>query len=334
MGVYYKEIGRMSKIFENMRLTMGLGLNEGEVYNRAFEKGVLMRDFIKATDLFDEAARKATERGNQALAAQATANALLYRYLAKPDPLLLERLVKALSGLQEIECIGLQLERMPTEPLCAELECRMVEARIAQVQDDVLRLRDLHKIARDKFQALGQQPLITYEYVRSGVGHDEKASERCSYHQGMHQFYEAMTKKDSDPAAAANNLALAQQAFARCNDQKWSQKVSTLLKNWRISRTCWLCHREMQGYELHFSMCRAVVTPYTKRLLEVLNQDQSTAQLNEMGIAVCTPCGSMITFKAAEEAERVRVELTAKLDSAVRRIQVLEARVDKIQYNR
>jgi hypothetical protein len=293
-----------------------------------------MKDFMKATDLFDEAARKAAERGNQVLAAQAAANALLYRYLATRNALLLERLVKALSGLQEIECIGLQLERMPTGPLCAELDCRMVEARIAQVQDDVLRLRDLHKIASDKFQALGQQLLITYEYVKSGVGHDEKAAERCSYHQGMYQFYEAMMKKDSDPAAAANNLVLAQQAFGKCNDQSWSQKASTLLKNWRISRTCWLCHREMQGYELHFSMCRAIVTPYTKRLLEVLNQDQSTAQLNEMGIAVCTPCGSMITFKAAEEAEKVRVELTAKLDNAVRRIQTLEARLDRIQYNR
>ncbi len=108
---------------------------------------------------------------------------------------------------------------------------------------------------------------------------------------------------------------------------------SQLLDNWRISRTCWLCHREVQGYELHFSMCRATVTPYTKHLLESLNQDVSAAQLDGMKVAVCTPCGSMITFKAVEEAEKVRKELTAKLDMAFSRIQELEERVDKIQFD-
>jgi hypothetical protein len=324
----------MSKLFETMRIAMGFGLNEDEMYNRAFEKGVLMKDFMKAADLFDEAARRAAERGNYLVAVQAAANALLYGYLGTHNTQYLERLRKALSGLQEIECIGRQQERMPTGPLCAELECRIVEATIAQVHDDVVRLRDLHKMASSKFQALLSHPLITYEYVKSGAGHDERADERHFYHRGMYQFYEAMTKKDRDPAAAADDLALAQQAFRRCNDASWAQKVSTLLENWRISRTCWLCHREVQGYELHFSMCRAVVTPYTKRLLEVLNQDASTAQLNEMGIAVCTPCGSMITFKAVEEAEKVRRELMAKLDNAVSRIQALEARLDRMQYNR
>jgi hypothetical protein len=142
-----------------------------------------------------------------------------------------------------------------------------------------------------------------------------------------------MTRKDRDPATAADDLALAQQAFRRCSDQTWMHKTTQLLDNWRISRTCWLCHREVQGYELHFSMCRAVVTPYTKHLLETLNQDVSAAQLVSMKVAVCTPCGSMIAFKAAEEAEKVRKELTAKLDVAFSRIQALEDRVNKIHFN-
>ncbi len=71
-----------------------------------------------------------------------------------------------------------------------------------------------------------QQALITYEYVKSGVGHDERADARYYYHQGMYQFYEAMTKKDRDPATAADDLALAQQAFRRCNDANWMRKVA------------------------------------------------------------------------------------------------------------
>lgn len=322
----------MSKIFENVRLAVGFGLNEDEMYNRAFEKGVLMKDFPRAAQLFDDAAKRASERGNSILAAQATANALLYRYLATGATNLLNPLLKTLTGLQEIERIGLQMERMPTGPLCAELDCRLVEATITQSQNDVLRLRDLHKLASSKFQAILLQPLITYEYVKSGVGHDEKSAERHFYHIGMYQFYEAMTKKDRDPSAAVDDLALAAQAFRRCEDAIWAQRVATLLDNWRISRTCWLCHREVQGYELHFSMCRATVTLYTQHLLESLNQDSSAANLEDMNVAVCTPCGSMITFKATEEAEKVRREMTAKFDMAFSRIQMLEERVNKLQF--
>ena len=224
------------------------------------------------------------------------------------------------------------MERIATGPLCAELDCRLVEDAIAQAQDDVLRLRDLHKLASTKFQAILQHPLITYEYVRSGVGHDDKASERHFYHSGMYHFYEAMTKKDRDPGVAVDDLALALQAFRRCEDASWTQRVSTLLDNWRVSRTCWLCHREVQGYELHFSMVRATVTPYTQRLLESLNQDASAANLESMRVSICTPCGSMITFKAVEEAEKVRKEMTAKLDIAFTRILMLEERVNKLQF--
>ncbi len=324
----------MSKIFENVRLAMGFGLTGSEIYKRAFEKGVLMKDFMRAADLFDEAAKRTSAEGNTALAARAAANSLLYSYLTQKKVPSLERLVKALSGLNQIERIGLQDEMMLVGPLRVELECRRVEALIAQVHDDVVRLRDLHRVAANRFQTMLQQPLITYEYVKSGVGHDERADVRYFYHQGMYQFYEAMTKKDRDPATAADDLALAQQAFRRCNDLDWMHMVVQLLDNWRISRTCWLCHREVQGYELHFSMCRATVTPYTKHLLESLNQDVSAAQLDSKKVAVCSPCGSMITFKAEEEADKVRKELTSKLDIAFRRIQALEERMNSSQFNR
>jgi len=326
----------MSNIFENALRKMGLGLDENELYNRAFEKGVLMKDFARAAHLFDDAAKKAFERANLALAARATANTLLYRYLTTGTSSLFDPLLKALRVISMIECIGLQQEQMPVGPLCAELECRLVEAAIQQVpKNDFVRLRDLHKEASAKFQAIFQQQLITYEYVKSKDGHDEKASMRHFYHAGMYQFCEAMIKKNHDPAAAADDLARALQEFRRCEDAFWMQEASTRLDNWRISRTCWICHREVQGSELNFSMFHAVVTPYTQSLLDQPNQDPSSANLAEMRIAVCTPCSSMITFRASEEAaqevEKVRREMTAKLDVALKRIQTLERRVNGIK---
>lgn len=108
---------------------------------------------------------------------------------------------------------------MPVGPLCAELDCRLVEAALSQAQDDQIRSRDLHKLARDKFQAISRNPLITYSYVPAEDQHNDRAELRCFYHAGMYSFYEAMTKKDSDPSAASDDLSLARQAFQRCNDQ-------------------------------------------------------------------------------------------------------------------
>lgn len=320
----------MSGILEKMRDTLGFGLDEVELYNRAFEKGVLLNDFNKAVQLFHAAAKKFLEKGDQMMARQALANAKLYGYLATKDPSMLSPLLQNLSLLQQIEKIG-QMAMMPVRPLCAELDCRLVEASIAQAQGNIDQLRDLHKLASEKFSTIIDNPLITYEYVQSGDGHDEKASDRHFYHYGMYRFYEAMLKKDIDPAAAIDNLAQAREAFQRCNDQKKLQMVATYLDKWRIKRTCWMCGREIQGLELHFLMCNARVTPYVIRRLEELNQDSFTADLQDSKIAVCTTCWSMVTFRAAEEADKVRQELTKELEKVREVNRALNSRISQLE---
>lgn len=321
----------MSTIFDRVRNTIGAGRSGKDLYMRAFERGVLLKDYAKAVEFFQEAGKRLLEQGDTVLAARARANARLYRYLIKGDAQTLSAALQALEGVEEIESIGLQHEMMAAEPLRAELDCRVVEAAIAQSQDDAVRQRDLHKLAASKFQAIAQRKLLTYDYVKSRAGHNESTEVRAAYHQGLYHFYEAMVRKDSDPAAAANELALSSQAFRNCNDMAWLHQVDTLLKTWRISRTCWLCHREVQGYELHFTMCRATVTPYTRRLLEALHQDSAIVNLESMKIAVCTPCGSMITFKAAEEVAKVRREVHENLEEVHQRMEELERRLRRLE---
>jgi hypothetical protein len=324
----------MSSIFETIKEVTGFGLDANKLYKLAFEKGVLLKEFDTAASYFNAAAKKFSEKGDQAMAARASANAKLYRYLSKTttaDSDNLAVLLEALSKLQHIEKIGSQTEMMPVQPLRMELECRSIEALMAQASGDVLRLRELHKLTRNRFQAMSGYPLITYEYKRSSDGHDEKAEERYHYHDGMYQFYEAMLKKDSDPAAAVDDLKLASRAFSICDDQVRLRRTTQLIENWRVKRTCWICGREMQGFELHFSMCHAEVTPYTKRLLESMGQSASAIDLEAMKIAVCTPCGSMISFKVAEEADKVRKELTTELDKALALIRNLERRLSQLE---
>ncbi len=50
-----------------------------------------------------------------------------------------------------------------------------------------------------------------------------------------------------------------------------------------------------------------------------------------MHVVVCTPCGSMITFRAADEAERVRRDLLLQLAEAHTRIDALAERVQRLE---
>lgn len=314
---------------------VGIGLDNNELYSRAFEKGVLLKNFGAAADIFEKAAKKFTESGNPAMAAQATANSLLYRYLATGDTNAAASLLKILPGLQQIEAIGSQTEMMPPMPLAAELDCRLVEVAIAGAQNNIIRCRDLHGMARDKFQAIMRDPLatslLTYGYRPDSAGHNEKAESRYFYHSGMFSFYEAMVKKELDPSAASNDLAEASRSFKMCNDQKWQPHVAKLLTDWRTSRTCWICHRDMQGFELHYSMCHADVKPYVEEILKRAKEDVNTIDRDKQQIAVCTPCGSMINFKAEVEADKVRQELNAKISELSGVIQALNNRVSHLE---
>lgn len=328
----------MSGFINKARHATGIGLDHDELYRRAFEKGVLLNKLDTAADTFDKASKKFMENGNQAMAAQAATNSLLYRYLITGDPNVIRQLLQTLQGLQQlgiqqIEAIGVasQTEMIAVNTLAAELDCRFVEATITGNQNDLVRSRDLHKLARDKFQVMNYEKLITYPHRPAADGPNDKPIMRSFYHSGMFSYYEAMVEKDTDPDAASNDLALANKSFKLCNHQQWQQTVTRLLDNWRKKCTCWVCGRDMQGYELHYSMCHAQVTPYMQKVLQARKEDINAIDLVSGTIAVCTACGSMVTFKAEEEADKVRQELNAKLAETMRIIQGLDNRISHLE---
>src|SRR5438270_12481164 len=91
----------MNSFLDKMRQTTGIGLNEVELYNRAYEWGVLLKDYIRAADIFHDAAKKYAEKGNQFIVAHATANSLLYRYLATGNSDILPQLLKVMRGFAQ-----------------------------------------------------------------------------------------------------------------------------------------------------------------------------------------------------------------------------------------
>lgn len=322
----------MSGFLNKAKNITGLGLDHDELYNRAYAKGVMLTKWGDAADLFDKAAKKFSENGNQAMAAQAAANSLLYRYLDTGDSTVLVPLVKILQGLQQIEKINSR-EFTSVAPLYAELDCRLVEAAIASAQNDPVRSRDLHKIAHEKFEAIKGNPLITYIYPRTQAPdlHNDRTEMRSYFHEGMYFFYKAMTQKDVNPNAAYDDLINANDSFKLCNDQKWDLHTRNLSDKWSDTRTCWICHRNIQGKDLHFSMCHADVTEYMLKILEKAHQQAETIDLVNKQIAVCTPCGSMITYKAEIEADKVRRELNAKIVELLSVMEVLENRINRLE---
>ncbi len=316
-------------IFKNIT---GIGLTRQELYKRAFEKGVVLGEFGTAVRIFNEVAQKAAKAGDRLLEIQAETNAQIYHYLDKDksNANLIAPLLQNLQNLAEIEEIGTTPTKMvSTAPLVAELDCRLVEFHIANAQDDITKLRDLHKDARDKFLKINHN-LITYQYI-SAEGPDDKAENRRFYHSGMYHYYDAMIKKDVDPSDSTDNLAEAKKSFEQYNDPQWLPRVSELLDNWRQTRACWVCGREIQGYKLHFSMYPAEVTPYFKTLLEQEKKDSASVNVDDQQIAVCTACYSMIRAKAHEEADIVRQELNKKSEEALEKISSLESKVSDLE---
>ncbi len=87
----------------------------------------------------------------------------------------------------------------------------------------------------------------------------------------------------------------------------------------------------MQGFQLHYSMCHADVKPYVEEYLKKAKEDVNTIDSGSQQIAVCTPCGSMITFKAEVEADKVRQELNARINEMASVIQSLSNRVSHLE---
>src|SRR5215472_1010795 len=143
----------MSGFLGKAKNITGIGLDQDQLYARAFEKGVNLgpSNFVAAADIFDKAARKYAEGGNPQRENQASANALLYRYLGTGDPNLIVPLIQRLQSLEQIERIEVQNELQATGPLAQELDCRRVEALIANAQNDIVGSSDLHKEVADKF---------------------------------------------------------------------------------------------------------------------------------------------------------------------------------------
>jgi len=281
---------------KKIKKTTGLGLSATEHYDRAFEKGVLLGPdhFGNAVSMFQKTATKAEQAGDSALAQRARANAHLYGFVHKGDLDELSHLGKELEGLEEIEQVGSRQESIPTTPLRGEIEARLLEARADQLSSaDYDQLSRAHQETATAFKKIFNENLFTYKYHGTGP-HTEKASGRFFYHTGMVGWNDALKQAAIHPDSAAEHMGKALKAFRECNDEDWSTRSETWLQKCRLRRTCWACHREFQGEDIHFRRYTALVSPYLQQVVKELGQDVSMLDEETSEVVLCTGCSSPV----------------------------------------
>ena len=304
---------------DSLKKATGLGLTPAQHYARAYEKAVLLGPdkFREAIGLFEAAAKKAIEAGDVELHNRAIANARLYGFITTGNMNLLGDLKQALADLTEIELIGSRTDMMPAPPLAAEIDARIAEAQIEAIANtDNAGRAGAHRSIAEKFKTVFDAKLVTYRHKATDQ-HIDVGHSRFFFHQGLAAWHEACGAVSKSPAAAAEQMAKALNSFHQCKDAEWSSRSQRWLENCRQQRTCWMCHREFQGNEIHFSFVDAEIAPYVDHVLNQLGQDRSSVDVEGGSLALCTPCKSALTNQAERVAELRVTALRAEVEAAI-----------------
>jgi len=71
----------LDKMKQNIRETTGYGLNAEEQYERAYQKGVFVKDYNAAAENFNKALERFLQENNAEMAQRSRANSTLYSLL-------------------------------------------------------------------------------------------------------------------------------------------------------------------------------------------------------------------------------------------------------------
>jgi hypothetical protein len=321
---------------DKMKNATGIGLNSTEAYHRAYEKGVNLERFDLACELFAKAAEKCDQEGQPDLARRARANQYLYSLLYSRDFKIIDPLLAHLNGLQEIEEIGSETTVMSVPELYTELEARRFELAAFGSGNAPAQAQQLHTAAAQKFQAILRAPLKTYRRVPM-PDHNDSAEERYFLNQGHATYYMGVMAQDRDPMEAAERISEAARYFKQAKDDGLRARMEALVGNLRLKRTCWMCHREMQGFGLNILYYPARTTQYGRELVGRLGQD--TTAISDAGdaVSICLPCATMVQHQADHfgqmRANEVRSQLQPQIENLMQAVNNLANRVSCLEHS-
>lgn len=323
-------------LMDSLKKATGLGLDAAGHYDRAYTKAILLgpENYTKAAEFFDTAATKAGEEGKPELGQRATANHHLYGFVVTGSDSRLQPLYDALNGLQDIERIGSQTEMMSAESLRSEIGARIAELSAVGGKKPSADQATAHDAAALAFKPLFSTDLVTYEY-HAFDQHTSSGQQRFFYHSALASYHRAIVAMSSEPEQAAQQMAKALTSFRNCTDEEWARRCDRWLGDCRQRRTCWMCHREFQGANVHFRAYPSDLSPYVLTVVERLQQDASAVDLAKEEIVLCGPCGSAVEKQADAYAMRRTRELREAFETRLANyesiIGALANRIDRLE---
>jgi hypothetical protein len=314
----------------DMLRKLGLGRGAEAKYQRAFEKGVLLGDYDGAIRMFLDTAKEFEKQGDLDGKNQALANARLYEYIHTGRPAALPRLAEHLRQLDDIECIGSATETMSAATLVAEVEARQAELAVEKLGLGTGHgaLASAHEQARDKFEALLSEKLVTYSLVvKDEIG--DGAQNRYYYHAGKACWHRAQAKVAVDPSAAAEEMSQSVLYYRRAGYQQGEQAANGALANLRLERTCWVCGREMQGQGINFDFLPTQLSQYHHDLVQRGNQDASSLDVGNSRVALCVVCKGLIAGLAQAIAGEIAAQKITQIEARIRKLSERTSKLER-----
>ena len=325
-------MGLMDKIGKGLKDATGLGLDAEEQYRRAYEKGVFMKDLGSAASNFLKAAEKFDKDGNTGRAAQARANAAVYALVDTKNTAGIPEVIDSLKEVGEIEQLWTDKETVDTKTWVNELSAYHAELT-ADESEDFAEKRSQYKSGADSMLALGTAPL-TFAEILEVEGPREKALTRSYYYSGLSDYYDAHMLVYSVPADAESSMQKALMRFKQTNEADMCANVEALLNKIKAKRHCWMCGREMQAEEFHFSYYPADVYEYHKGQIKSKNEDTGMLDRDD-SVTICTVCGTAIEKQAdryaTARANEVREWASEKFSQVASTLNNLESRLSRVE---
>jgi len=281
--------------------------------------------------MFDKAASKADAAGESDIAQRARANSALYTFVSSGDLSALSALQNELDGLSEIEQVGSRQDTMPAQPIVGEIAARLVEANIDRVNSsNHSAMSAAHNQTAAAFKQIFNQDLFTYQYHGTGP-HTAKAQSRFFFHSGMACWHDAVGAAALNPETAAEHMGKALNLFKQCSDDPWANRSQDWLQKCRVKRTCWVCGREFQGEDIHFSHYSAAIPPYVAQVVGTLGQDETMLSTGDQRLVLCNTCGSVVERIADNYAtmrmNELKQELVPIIEALTGRIATTESNI-------
>lgn len=284
----------LDKVKQNFKETTGRGLSAQEQYQRAYQKGVFVKDYKTAADNFDKAFERFQEDHNVEMALRSQANSALYTLLVSKD-WALNDMIAILESLSEIERIGSDQEMVRTAPLVTELKALQLE-RQAEQAESTGEKKQAYAQASDLLMTLGTETLSFTDKL-GGSGPTDKALLRAYYCGALSDYYAALNEVAISPARAHDYLQKSAVRFRQAGVAEWSSKVEGYMDQVKMKRHCWICGRELQGRNIFYQYYPANTEQYHKKLVEASGDDAGMLD-TEGSVTLCTVCGSAIEKQA------------------------------------